>query len=238
MSIEELKQMSLKDLLDIDASRLTSEEVAYVEKRLVKEANRRLRRLKQAKKLTSAKLTKKERKGFTSFKTPKGYKPKTAGSNKLVSKTSRKKKPIDVRNKRAKNVTEVQSFLKKKTSKIKGINKQDENYRKVISKTMGREINLTDRQLRRVSRLMEKAKELLGITDEQHKKLSGSPVQNVLATVIDIVKSRKYIKVDDALDLIDVTIHEGYEKTQRIINDLNEEDADGLDIDYDDVYNG
>ena len=113
MSIEELKQMSLNDLVDIDASKLTAEEVAYIEKRLVKEANRRIRRLKQSKKLSASKISKSERKGFKSFKAPKGYTPKSTGSNKLIAKGT-KKKPIDVRNKRVSNVSKVQTFLKKK----------------------------------------------------------------------------------------------------------------------------
>ena len=236
MSIEELKQMSLNDLVNIDASKLTAEEVAYVEKRLVKEANRRLRRLKTAKKLTSAKLTKKEKRGFSSFKTPKGYKPKTAGSNKLVSKTSKRKKPIDVRNKRAKNVTEVQKFLKKKTTRVREINAQAERYKKVIRDTVGKDVNLTDRQVKRIGRLMEKAKELAGL-DPTTKKMSGSP--RMLSLIVDIVKSKKYIKNADVEEILVNAIKNGYESAQQIINDLNDEDAEGLDMfDDDDIYNG
>ena len=171
--IEELKKMKISDLVDIDVSRLTSDEVAYIERRLVKEANRRLSRLKKARKTASAKLTRKERKGFKSYKAPKGYKPKTAGSNKLIVPGT-KKKPIDLRNKRVKNVTDIQTFLKKKTTRIRELNAQEQRYKKVISDTLGKDLNLSSRQMKRISRLMEKAKEIAGL-DGTSKKMSGSP---------------------------------------------------------------
>lgn len=234
MSIEQLKTMSLDDLLNIDASRLTSEEIAYVEKRLVKEANRRLSRLKKAKRLSASKITKKERKGFKSFKTPKGYKQAKAGSNRLISSTSRKKKPIDVRNKRAKNVTDIQSFLKKKTTRIRELNAQEVRYRKVINDALGKDLNLSSRQLKRVSKLMSKAQELAGL-DPTTKKMSGSP--RLLGLVVDMVRSKKYIKNEDVEKILVKAIEEGYEEAQRLINDLNEEDNKGFDLTDDDDFN-
>ena len=233
MGIEALKKMSLTDLLEIDASKLTSEEVAYIEKRLVKEANRRLTRLKKAKKLSASKTTRKERKGFKSYTAPKGYKPAKAGSNRLVSSTSKRKKPIDARNKRVKNVTEVQTFLKKKSTRIRELNAQEQRYKKVISDAIGRDVNLTSRQMKRISRLMGKAEELAGL-DPTTKKISGSP--RLLALIVDIVKSSKYIKNDDVEKILETAITEGYESAQQLINDLNEEDAEGLEmLDDDDV---
>lgn len=232
MSIEQLKKMKLKDLIDIDASKLTSNEVAYIERRLIKEANRRLRRLKEARKLGASKITKKERKGFKSYTVPKGYKPSQKGSNRYVS-ANKKKKDIDLRNKRAKNVTEVQDFLKKKTTRLREISAQEERYRKVINEAVGKDVHLTDRQLKRVSRLMSKAQELWGI-DPTTKKMAGSP--RVLNLIIDLVKSRKYIKNNDIEVILITARDEGYEQAQRLLNDLNDEDNEGLDVYDDDIY--
>ncbi len=226
--IEKLKKMTLSELVDIDTSRLTAEEVSYVEKRLVKEANRRLRRLKEAKKLSASKISRKERKGFKSYTASKGYKPASKGGNRLIAKG--KRKSIDVRNKRVKNVSDIQSFLKKKTTKIRGINAQEQRYRKVINDAVGRDVKLTSRQLKRISRLMSKAEEIAGI-DPTNKKMSGSP--RLLSLIVDIVKSSKYVKNEDVEEILMSAITEGYEEAQRLLNDLNDEDAEGLDIDYD-----
>ena len=229
MNLEQLKQMSLNDLVNIDASKLNAEEVAYVEKRLIKEANRRLSRLKKSGKISNAKITRKERKGFKSYKAPKGYKPKTAGGNTVYG--GGKKKPINVRNKRVSNVADVQDFLKKKTTRVREIDKQTARYMKVIEDTTGRKV--TGRQAKRVGRLMSKAEELAGL-DPTTKKTAGSP--KLLAIVVEIVKSSKYIKNDDAEKIINTAITEGYEKAQELLNELNEEDAEGLDI-IDDIEN-
>ena len=222
----ELKKMSLSDLVNIDASKLNAEEVAYVEKRLVKEANRRLSRLKKSGKISNAKITRKERKGFKTYKAPKGYKPKIAGGNTLYGKG--KKKPINTRNKRVSNVADVQDFLKKKTTRVREIDKQTARYKKVIEDTTGRSV--TPRQAKRIGRLMGKAEELAGL-DPTTKKTAGSP--KLLAIVTDIVKSSKYIKNEDAEKIINTAITEGYEKAQELLNELNEEDAEGLEIDDD-----
>lgn len=231
--IEELKKMKISDLVDIDVSRLTSDEVAYVERRLVKEANRRLSRLKKARRMSSAKITRKERKGFTSYKAPKGYKPKSAGSNRYVA--TGKKKPIDLRNKRIKNVTEVQSFLKKKSTRIRELNAQDQRYLDVIRQTLGRDVKLTRSQMKRVNRLMNKAQELAGL-DPTSKKMKDSP--RLLDVIIDIVKNRKYVKKDDAEKIIDEVVRNGYEKGQELLNKLNKEDEKGTTLDFDDENNG
>ena len=227
--LEQLKKMSLSDLIDIDTSKLNAEEVAYVEKRLVKEANRRLSRLKKSGKSSSAKLSRKERKGFKTYKAPKGYKPKTAGGNTVYG--GGKKKPVNIRNKRVKNASDVQKFLKKKTTKIREIDKQTARYQKVIEDTTGRHV--TGNQARRIGRLMSKAEELAGL-DPTTKKTAGSP--RLLAIVVEIVKSSKYVKNEDAEKIINTAITEGYEKAQELLNDLNEEDAEGLELD-DDLFN-
>ena len=233
MGIEELKIMSLEDLLDIDASHLTAQEVAYVEKRLVKEANRRLTRLKKAKKLSASQTTKSERKGFKSYSAPKGYKPVKVGSTRLISITSKRKKPIDVRKKRVRNVTKVQTFLKKKSTKLRNLTEKERRYEKVIRDTVGKSVNLTSRQLKRIGRLMEKAKELAGL-DPRSKKMAGSP--RMLEILIEAVKSRKYVKNDEVEKILSTAITEGYEKAQEQLNKLNNEDAEGLDI-FDDENN-
>lgn len=234
MKLEQLKKLKLNDLLVIDASKYGREEVAYIEKRLVKEANRRLTRLKQAGKLSQAKITKTERKGFTSYKPPKGYKPKEEGSNKYIVPNTRKK-AIDLRNKKAQNVTKIQKFLEKKTTRVREINVQAERYRDVIRKTLGNsKLKISDRQLKRISKLMSKAEELAGL-DSTTKKTSGSP--RLLNVIVDIVKNRKYIKNDDAEEIIKEAVTGGYENAQRLLNKLNEEDSEEVTIDdYDDEY--
>lgn len=234
--IEELRKLKINDLLDIDASRLTADEVAYIEKRLVKEANRRLSRLRKAKKLSASKTTKTERKGFKSYKVPKGYKPSKTGSNRYVAEVGRgkRKKDIDIRNKKVANISKVQDFLKKKTTRLRELSAQEKRYQDVISKAVGKDVHLTSRQMKRISRLMDKAQELAGL-DPNTKKTVGSP--RLLAIIVEAVKSRRYIKNDDIEKVIMSAITEGYEKAQQIINDLRNEDAEGLEIDSDDDVN-
>ena len=244
MSIKELEMMSLEDLINIDASKLTTEEVEYVEKRLTAVANRRVRRLKKAKKITLAKLSRKERRGFKKYKIPKGYEPKTETKGVYEDPTKKgKKKTINVRNKRVSNVRDIQTFLKKKTSTIKGTDTQLNRYKKVIKDTTGYEGNITDRQAKRISKLMEKAKEI-GINNDANKKFSGSP--RLLSLIVDVVKSREYITNDEAEKIISDAITEGYETAQKTLLKLQQEDVEGLDVedsddeeevDYDDFFN-
>ena len=228
MSVEELKKMKLKDIVDIDASKLTSEEVAYIERRLVKEANRRLSRLRKARKIGATKLTTKEKRGFKSYQAPKGYKPSKEGSNRYVKG---KRKSIDLRNKRVSNVSDIQDFLKKKTSRVSGVKAQEERYKKVIRDTLGKDINISSRQAKRISKLMGKASELAGL-DPTNKKMSGSP--RLLALIVDIVKSREYIKNDEAEEIIMTAITQSYEEAERLLKDLDEEDEEGFDVLEDD----
>lgn len=242
MSVEELKKLSLDDLLNVDASKLTTEEVAYLEKRLTQTANRRIKKLRQAKKVGLTKLSAKEKRGFKTYSAPKGYKPKTSTKGVYVSVTPKgRKKTINVRNKKAKNVKDIQDFLKKKTSTVKGVDTQLERYKNVIKNTTGYEGNITDRQAKRISKLMEKAKEMGLNTGDGNKKLSGSP--RVLSLIVDIVKQRKYVKNDDAEQIIQKAIEEGYEEAQNTLHKLKKEDAEGLDVDdyeseddYDDFF--
>ena len=52
-----------------------------------------------------------------------------------------------------------------------------------------------------------------------------------------ITKKIEYIKNEDAEKIINTAITEGYEQAQQLLNDLNEEDAEGLDMDDDDLFN-
>ena len=227
----DLKSLKLDDLLSLDFGKLTSNELAYVEKRLSQTANRRIKRLKETKKIGQAKLTRSEKAGFKPYKAPKGYKPVSEGGNLL--KKAGKRKSINVRNKRLQQATRIKEFLEKKTSKVKEIDAQMERYKDVIKKTTGYKKNITDRQAKRISRLMEKAREM-GIGGEGNKKFSGSP--RVLQLIIDIVKSKDYIKNADAEIIIQDAINNGYESAQRLLNNLNEEDEDGDEFDYDDFF--
>ena len=230
MSVEELKKLSLDDLLNVDASKLTTEEVAYLEKRLSQTANRRIKKLRQAKKVGLTKLSAKEKRGFKAYTPPKGYKPKSNLKGIYEMTTPKgKKKTINVRNKKAENVKDIQDFLKKKTSTVKGVDTQLERYKNVIKNTTGYEGNITDRQAKRISKLMEKAKEMGLNTGDGNKKLSGSP--RVLSLIVDIVKQRKYVKNEDAENIIKEAITEGYEEAQEMINKLKKEDEKGLTVD-------
>ena len=208
MDIKTLQNMTLDDLLDIDISRLNKEEVAIVEKKLIKVANRRIARLKKSGKINLTKLTRKEKRGFSRY--------------------SPSPKVKNVRNKMVKNAVKVQEFLNKKTTKIREVDKQLERYKKMIRNTLGNsKMNITNRQAKRVSRLMEKAKEML-VNNDANKKLSGSP--RLLQQVVDIVKSRKYIKNDEAEQIIQTAINKGYEESQELLRTLNEESKGSLDI--------
>ena len=229
MSVEELKKLSLDDLLNVDASKLTTEEVAYLEKRLSQTANRRIKKLRQAKKVGLTKLSAKEKRGFKTYTPPKGYKAKTSTKGVYVSVSPKgRKKTINVRNKKAKNVKDIQDFLKKKTSTVKGVDTQLERYKNVIKNTTGYEGNITDRQAKRISKLMEKAKEMGINTGEGNKKLSGSP--RVLSLIVDIVKQHKYVKNEDAENIIEEAITEGYEEAQKMLDEMKKEDSKGLDV--------
>ena len=76
---------------------------------------------------------------------------------------------------------------------------------------------------------MKKAEELYGM-GTTNKKFSGSPY--VLQMIVDIVKSRDYIKNDEAEMIINDAIENGYESAQRLFNKLVNEDEDGIDINF------
>ena len=215
-----LKGMKLDDLLNVDFTQLKEDEVAYVEKRLIRTANRRIAKLKQSRLISQSHLTAKEKKGLTSYKAPKSRTRVTRGG-----KTVR----INVRNKLVKSANKARDLLLKKTSKASEITTQEDRYRKVISDTLGRDIKLDRRRLKRVGRLMKKAEELYGL-GTTNKKFSGSPY--VLQTIVDIVKSRDYIKNDDAERIIEDAIENGYESAQRLLNEIVEEDGEGMEISF------
>ena len=232
MDLKMLKGLSLDDLLKVDYTKLTEEEVAYVEKRLIRTVNRRITKLKKSGLISSSRLTAKEKKGMSTYKAPKGGVKTTRGG-----KTVR----INIRNKRVKSSNKARDILMKKASTVEGVKDRDriylENINKRLSESFGRTVKLDKRRLKRVGRLMSKAEELygLGVTN---KKFSGSPY--ILQTIVDIVKSREYIKNDDAEEIINEAIENGYESAQQLMNELLKASEDEkADIDFitdDDMY--
>lgn len=219
MDLKTLKNMKLDDLLQVDFSYLTEEEARYVEKRLVRTANRRIQRLKDTGKLSASKLSSQEKKGLKAYKIPKNRVKTTRGGKQVK---------INVKNKLVKSATKARDLLKKKTSKTREINEQAERYKDVIRKTLGKEdLRVSDRQAKRISKLMAKAEEYydMGATN---KKLSGSP--KILQAIVDIVKARKYIKNDEAEIIIKQAITEGYESAKQLMDKLLDEDNEGFDI--------
>lgn len=229
MDLKVLKGMRLEDLLNMDYGSLKEEEVAYVEKRLVKATNQRIKRLKDKGLISQSHLTAKEKKGLSVYKAPKGGVRVTRGG-----KTVR----VNIRNKRLKSLNKARDVLLKKTSKASEITTQEDRYRKVISDQLGKDIKIDRRRLKRIGKLMAKAEEIYGMGDT-NKKFSGSPV--VLQTIVDIVKSRKYIKNDEAEEIIMEAIENGYKSAQSLMREfLDIEEDEGADIDFltDNDYKG
>lgn len=222
MDLKTLKGMKLEDLLDVDYSQLKEDEVAYVEKRLISTVNKRIGRLKQSGLISQSHLTAKEKKGMSSYKPPKGGVKTTRGGKSVK---------INVRNKRIKSANKARDVLMKKTSRAEAITDQEARYRKTISDTLGRNIKLDRRRLKRIGKLMKKAEELYGM-GQTNKKFSGSPY--ILQMIVDIVKSREYVKNEDAEEIINEAIERGYEAGQRLLNALTDEDEIGLDFTDDD----
>ena len=221
MDLKMLKGLTLEDLLKVDYTKLTEEEVAYVEKRLINTANRRINRLKKTGLISQSHLSAKEKKGLTRYKPPKGGVKTTRGGKQVK---------INIRNKRIKSANKARDVLLKKTSKASAITDQESRYRKVISDTLGKDVKLDRRRLKRVGKLMKKAEELYGM-GATNKKFSGSPY--ILQTIVDIVKSREYIKNDDAEEIINEAIDNGYESAQKLMNDLLKASEDEeTDVDF------
>ena len=229
MDLKVLKGMRLEDLLNMDYGSLKEEEVAYVEKRLVNATNQRIKRLKDKGLISQSHLTAKEKKGLSVYKAPKGGIRVTRGG-----KTVR----VNIRNKRLKSLNKARDVLLKKTSKASEITTQEDRYRKVISDQLGKDIKIDRRRLKRIGKLMAKAEEIYGMGDT-NKKFSGSPI--VLQTIVDIVKSRKYIKNDEAEEIIMEAIENGYKSAQSLMREfLDIEEDEGADIDFltDNDYKG
>ena len=220
MDLKMLKGMSLDDLLDVDFTKLKEDEVAYVEKRLIKTANRRINSLRKSGLISQSHLTAKEKKGLNSYNIPKSRTKVTRGGKTVK---------INVRNKLIKSANKARDVLLKKTSKATNITEQEQRYRKVISDTLGKDIKLDRRRLKRVGKLMKKAEELYGM-GTTNKKFSGSPF--VLQMIVDIVKSREYIKNDKAEVIINDAIENGYESAQKLMEQFLSEDENGIDIDF------
>ena len=219
-----LKGMKLDDLLNVDFTQLKENEVAYVEKRLIKTANRRIAKLKQSGLISQSHLTAKEKKGLSGYKAPKSRTRVTRGGKTIK---------INVRNKLVKSANKARDVLLKRTSKVSAVKEQEsvylKNINKTLSETFGRTVKLDRRRLKRVGRLMKKYEELYGL-GTTNKKLSGSPY--VLQTIVDIVKSRDYIKNDDAERIIEDAIENGYESAQRLLNEIVEDDGEGTEISF------
>lgn len=217
MDLKMLKGMSLEDLLNLDYTQLKENEVAYVEKRLIKTVNRRINKLKQSGMISRSKLTTSEKKGLKPVDISKRTRVTRGG--KTVS--------VNIRNKLIKASNKARNILLKKTSKESGISEQDQRYKDVVSKTLGHEVKLDKRRLRRVNKLMKKAQEYYEL-GQTNKKFTGSPY--ILQTIVDIVKSRDYITNDKAETIIQEAIENGYESAMRIMKQLLEEDSEGLDV--------
>ena len=221
MDVKFLKGLSLEDLLNVDFNKLKENEIAYVEKRLIKTANRRINKLKQSGLISQSHLTAKQKRGIAGYKIPKNRTRVTRGGKTVT---------INVRNKLLKSANTARDIILKKTSKAENITDQEARYRNVISETLGHEIKIDRKRLKRVSKLMAKAEELYGM-GTTNKKFSGSPF--ILQTIVDIVKSRKYIKNDDAENIIKEAIENGYKQAQDLMKELlNESDDKGTDIDF------
>ncbi len=238
--IDQLKKMKLTDLMNLDTSKLTTEEVAYVERRLINSANRRVRNLKKRGKLSQSKLTRKERSGLSVYKPPKSYKPKGSTGAVYVSGEGKKARRVNVRNRKISNIERAKRLLEKKTSTVRAINEQAERYKNVIKDATGYEGKITNNQARKIGRLMERAKELGLISEGANKKLSGSPT--TLRFIVELVKMRvdngkggkRYLHADEIEEALQTAITEGYEKAQEYLNELDEEDSDEVEITDDD----
>lgn len=217
MDLKMLKGMSLEDLLNLDYTQLKENEVAYVEKRLIKTVNQRINKLKQSGMISRSKLTTSEKKGLKPVDISKRTRVTRGG--KTVS--------VNIRNKLIKASNKARNILLKKTSKESGISEQDQRYKDVISKTLGHEVKLDKRRLRRVNKLMKKAQEYYEL-GQTNKKFTGSPY--ILQTIVDIVKSRDYITNDKAETIIQEAVDNGYESAMRMMKQLLEEDSEGLDV--------
>lgn len=230
MDLKMLKGMTLEDLLNVDYTGLTEPEVAYVEKRLVKAVNKRVKRLKESGLIAHTRLSAKEKKGMSAYKAPKGGVRVTRGGKAVR---------INIRNKRIRSANKAREILSKKTSRVSGITKQEERYRQVISDTLGKDVKLDRRRLKRIGKLMAKAEELYGMGNT-NKKFTGSPF--IVQTVVDIVKSRKYIKNDEAEEIIQEAVEHGYKSAQNLMKEFLDidEDNESTDIDFldEDDYNG
>lgn len=218
MDLKTLKSMTLDDLLNMDFTKLNEKEALYVERRLNKTANQRIKRLKQSKKLSKSGLSASEKRGLKNYQIPKSRVKTTKGGRTVK---------INVRNKLIKSANKARNVLTKKTSLGREIDAKEERYRKVINKTLGAEVKLDSRRLKRVGRLMAKAKEIYDM-GSANKKFSGSP--KILEFIVNLVKSRKYIKNDEAEQAIMTAITEGYETAQKLLKDMLEEDNKGVEI--------
>ena len=216
-----LKGMTLEDLLNVDYTKLKEDEIQYVEKRLIRTVNRRINKLKNEGLLTSSRLSNKERKGLTAYKPPKD-RVRVSRGGKVIK--------VNVRNKLVKSANKARDILLKKTSTSAGVTDSEERYRKMIGEQIGNSnIRLDKRRLKRINKLMKKAEELYGLGDI-NKALTGSP--KILETIVDIVKSRKYIRNDQAEEIITTALTKGYRAGQDMMNQLLDEDKNGTDIDF------
>ena len=216
--LAKLKKMKLPELLNVDLTRLNTPETEYVEKRLLRVAKTRVKALKADK---TARLSPALSRHDTKLQ-----------STRSVLK--KRKSPVkNVRAKMVHNIVGLVSLLKDKDSTVKGATDTVNGLKRLVNKVAGTEKGMNDRQLKRFFRLWDKARELYGGENVPDiNKKGGSPVWKRL---IELVTSNKYIKNDEILDEINKTITADYERKQALLAELEDEEAEMLDLYEDEV---
>ena len=224
-----LKNLSLSELLNLDASRLSANEVAYIEKRLSRTANLRRNKLKENKLKGLSSALNKAKKPFTrtTAKDVKNVRYKIDG--KTVKRRG------NLRNKQLENISRLKQFLNDPTSTVKGTQKTIRNLQELVRKTSGSDRTLNKKELKRFFKLWDKARELMGGTMKVGKK-DGSPVWKQIVELLKSSSNDKYIRNDEIMNVLEKTIEKEYEDAQELINELNEEDQDGFEVDEIDLF--
>ena len=211
-----LKRMSNKQLLELDLKQLNTEQIRYVESRLVNEYNKRVRTLKRHRLGKQSNLTKKElrRKAKTVTRIPKGKKE---------------------RNVRMANIESIRATLSKKTSTVAGVRGQQASFIKKFKEVAGITGRINSTVRKRIIDLISKARELYGgeYIPELGKK-GGSPTWKIIYEVA----TNNNLSDEERLRIISETIENGYRAGQDLLEELeqeeDEEDTEELEFDEDD----
>lgn len=195
----DVRKMSLKELLELDSSTLTSEESEVVERRLIQYANKRIKNVKKDKLAKYGGVRKRE------FKE---YKPRKNAS-------AKNRRGNVVRSRRIKNIENVRSFLKDKTT-VTEARKRVRDIIKTVKEQTG--LNLKPRQLKKFFRIWKYAKELMG-GDEEAVKGKYSKVWQAIAQAVKEGKSE-----DEALEIAENTIRKEYEYRKEFAKNLDAEE--------------